>query len=173
MGKIREELIAQFEFRPVYADEAGAATAIEAASFPESEACTLPIMETRVELASDLFMTAVDKVAGRMVGFITAIATDEENLRDEFFTDTSLHNPNGKYLMILSLAVLPEYRGQGIASELMRTLLKSQKGTVRKMVVLTCVPANVKLYQKMGFEDCGDSDSAWGGEKWHEMKYIL
>lgn len=45
--------------------------------------------------------------------------------REEFFTDTSLHNPNGK------------------------------------------------LYQKMGFEDCGDSDSAWGGEKWHEMKYIL
>ena len=151
------------EYRNVHADEAEAATAVETACFPANEACTLPIMKERVRLAPELFMTATDKDNGEMVGFITAIATDEHHLRDDFFTETSLHNPEGKYMMILSLAVLPEYQRQGIARALMEELLKGQMGTKRKAAVLTCVPANVELYKKMGFSDQGVSDSAWGG----------
>ena len=161
------------EYRNVHADEAEAATAVETACFPANEACTLPIMKERVRLAPELFMTATDKYNGEMVGFITAIATDEHHLRDDFFTETSLHNPEGKYMMILSLAVLPEYQRQGIARALMEELLKGQMGTKRKAAVLTCVPANVELYKKMGFSDQGVSDSAWGGELWHEMTFSL
>lgn len=161
------------EYRNVHADEAEAATAVETACFPANEACTLPIMKERVRLAPELFMTATDKDNGEMVGFITAIATDEHHLRDDFFTETSLHNPEGKYMMILSLAVLPEYQRQGIARALMEELLKGQMGTKRKVAVLTCVPANVELYKKMGFSDQGVSDSAWGGELWHEMTFSL
>ncbi|MDY5022566.1 MAG: GNAT family N-acetyltransferase [Blautia sp.] len=161
------------EYRNVHADEAEAATAVETACFPANEACTLPIMKERVRLAPELFMTATDKDNGEMVGFITAIATDEHHLRDDFFTETSLHNPEGKYMMILSLAVLPEYQRQGIARALMEELLKGQMGTKRKAAVLTCVPANVELYKKMGFSDQGVSDSAWGGELWHEMTFSL
>lgn len=166
--KYRKEIF-DIEYRNVYADEAEAATAVETACFPANEACTLPIMKKRVQLAPELFVTATDKDNGKMVGFITAIATDEHHLRDDFFTNTSLHNPKGEYLMILSLAVLPEYQRQGIARALMDELLKGQRGTGRKAAVLTCVPANVKLYKKMGFSDLGVSDSAWGGELWHEM----
>ena len=161
------------EYRNVHADEAEAATAVETACFPANEACTLLIMKERVRLAPELFMTATDKDNGEMVGFITAIATDEHHLRDDFFTETSLHNPEGKYMMILSLAVLPEYQRQGIARALMEELLKGQMGTKRKAAVLTCVPANVELYKKMGFSDQGVSDSAWGGELWHEMTFSL
>ena len=161
------------EYRNVHADEAEAATAVETACFPANEACTLPIMKERVRLAPELFMTATDKDNGEMVGFIIAIATDEHHLRDDFFTETSLHNPEGKYMMILSLAVLPEYQRQGIARALMEELLKGQMGTKRKAAVLTCVPANVELYKKMGFSDQGVSDSAWGGELWHEMTFSL
>lgn len=53
-----------------------------------------------------------------MVGFVNGIATQENKLRDEFFTDESLHDPDGPNVMILGVAVLPEYRGQGLAREL-------------------------------------------------------
>ncbi len=30
-----------------------------------------------------------------------------------------------------------------------------------------------KMYSKFGFRDLGESTSAWGGDKWHEMEIIL
>lgn len=163
------DLDKEYEFRGVRPGEAEDAAAIEAASFPPSEACTLPIMRQRVDLAPDLFFVAIERSSGRKVGFTTAIATDERKLRDEFFTDTSLHNPQGKQVMILSLAVLEEYRRRGIATRLMKELLASQTGKGRERAVLTCIPVNVKLYEGMGYTDGGVSQSEWGGELWHEM----
>ena len=164
-----QKLHEKFKFRTVREGEAETATAIEAACFPPNEACILPIMKERVRLAPELFVVAQETATGKVVGFINAIATDEEHLRDEFFTDTSLHNPKGKYVMILSVAVLPEYRGQGLAKEMMQELLKKQKGMGRTAAVLTCLESKIKLYEKMGYTDLGVSGSEWGGEKWHEM----
>ncbi len=73
--------------------------------------------------------------------------------------------------MILSLAVLPEYRGRGIARGLMEALLEGQKDQNRIKAVLTCIPANIGLYEKLGYKDEGVSASEWGGELWHEMTY--
>ena len=109
------------------------------------------------------------QASGKMVGFVNAIATDESSLRDEFFTDTNLHNPQGKYIMILSVAVLPEHRGQGLAKEMMRQLLDRQKEAGRQAAVLTCLDSKVEMYKKMGYVDLGISQSSWGGEEWHEM----
>lgn len=159
----------KYEFRTVREHEAETAAALEAACFPPNEACRLPIMRQRVKLAPDLFVVAEERATGKMAGFINAIATDESSLRDEFFTDTNLHDPEGNYLMILSVAVLPEHRRQGLAGEMMRELLDLQKGKNRLGAVLTCLEAKVGLYKKMGYEDCGISGSEWGGEKWHEM----
>lgn len=171
---MRADLRDAYEFRPVRANEAADAVRIEAASFPVSEACTLPIMETRVQAAPDLFYVAIDRATSEMVGFTTSIATDEEHLRDEFFTDSAgNHDPKGEVVMVLSLAVLPAHRNRGIASALMETMLTSQRTGARKAAVLTCIPANVPLYEKMGYRDLGMSDSAWGGEAWHEMIFPL
>ena len=115
----------KYEFRTVHADEAEVATQIEAACFPPNEACVLPIMKERVRLAPDLFLVAVDKKNGQMVGFINSIATNERTLRDEFFTEPTLHDPNGRNVMILSVAVLPEYRNQGLARKMMRVCFRS------------------------------------------------
>ena len=159
----------KYEFRTVHADEAEVATQIEAACFPPNEACVLPIMKERVRIAPDLFLVAVDKKTGQMVGFINSIATNERTLRDEFFTEPTLHDPNGKNVMILSVAVLPEYRNQGLARKMMRIYLSREADRNRQMTVLTCLEGKVKMYEKFGFRDCGESGSAWGGEKWHEM----
>ena len=162
-----------YEFRTIKQDEGEEAAAIEAICFPPNEACTVPIMKERVRLASELFLVAIDKRTEKMIGYITGIATDEPNLRDEFFTDISLHDPNGDYFMILSVAVLPSSRRQGLAGALMKEQLKRQKEKVRKAAVLTCLESKVGFYEKMGYIDEGVSDSSWGGENWHEMRYSL
>ena len=164
-----KDFFEKYEFRNIHADEAETATQIEAACFPPNEACVLPIMKERVRLAPDLFLVAADKKTGQMVGFINSIATNERTLRDEFFTEPALHDPNGKNVMILSVAVLPEYRHQGLAREMMAAYLRKEKEQDRGSIVLTCLEDKVNMYEKFGFRDLGASDSEWGGEQWHEM----
>ncbi|MDE6887614.1 MAG: GNAT family N-acetyltransferase [Eubacterium sp.] len=167
------DLYEKFEFRKIVPDEIEQAAWIEQECFPQKEACTAQIMQQRVEQAPELFLTARDKHTGRLVGFINGLSTKEYNLRDEFFTDVSLHDPQGGNVMILGVDVLPEYRRQGIARELMYTYLRRQRENGKKLVVLTCKPQKVKMYRKMGFRDHGVSDSVWGGVQWHEMSCVV
>ena len=157
----KEELQERFEFRNVKAEEADQAIEIENICFPPNEACSPKSMTERASQAQEI------------AGFLNGIATDEEVFRDEFFTDITLHNRKGKNIMLLGLDVLPEYRGQGLAREIMERYLKREKECGRRRVVLTCLDEKVKMYEKMGYKDLGISGSVWGGEKWHDMEYLL
>ena len=169
----RAELQERFEFRNVRAEEADQTIVIENICFPPNEACSPKSMTERASQAQETFLVAVDKETGKIAGFLNGIATDEEVFRDEFFTDIRLHNIKGKNIMILGLDVLPEYRGQGLAREIMERYLKREKECGRRRVVLTCLDEKVKMYEKMGYKDLGISGSVWGGEKWHDMEYLL
>lgn len=171
--KIAKHMRENFDFRQVRPEDAETAAEIEAICFPPSEACTLPIMKERVALAGDSFLVAIDREKGKMAGFVNALCTNENTLRDELFTDTQLHNPDGKNVMICSVAVLPEYRGRGIAREMVRLFLDRERQQGKSKAILTCVPGKVQMYEKFGFTDSGESESTWGGEKWHEMECIL
>ena len=118
---------------------------------------------------ADLFLVVIDKENGKMAGFLNGLATDEVVLKDEFFTDAGLHNPEGKNIMLLGLDVLPEYRSQGLARELVRRYLEREWGRGRKEIILTCLESKVAMYEKFGFKDKGIAQSTWGGEEWHEM----
>ena len=168
-----EDFNERYELRGILPEEAERATEIETVCFPPSEACTLPIMKERIRLAADCFLTAIDRTTGEMVGFVNGLCTNEWTLRDELFTDTSLHDSDGRNVMICSVAVLPEYRKQGIAREMVCEFLRRQQAMGRSQAILTCVPGKVKMYQKFGFYDKGESESTWGGEKWHEMSCTL
>ena len=71
--------------------------------------------------------------------------------------------------MLLGLDVLPEYRGQGLAREIVSRYLDRERRKGRKAVLLTCLESKVGMYEKMGFRDRGMAQSTWGGEQWHEM----
>lgn len=71
--------------------------------------------------------------------------------------------------MILGLSILPEYRRQGLARELVRQYALKEKKNNREKLILTCLDAKVPMYLDFGFADHGISDSVWGGEVWHEM----
>ena len=121
----------RFEFRSIRADEIGQAVAIEQICFPPHEACSEKAMTERIERAPELFLVAVDRETGKIAGFLNGLSTDESSFRDEFFTDVDLYNPNGKNVMLLGLDVLPEYRGQGLAREIINMQYGSERTIVK------------------------------------------
>ncbi|MCI8327045.1 MAG: GNAT family N-acetyltransferase [Lachnospiraceae bacterium] len=168
-----KDLAEQFEFRNIHEKEADQAVVIERICFPPNEACSEKNMKDRIAKAPELFLVAVDKKSGKIAGFLNGLATNEDTFRDEYFTDATLHIPDGKNIMLLGLDVLPEYRGQGLGKKIMYQYLKREHGKDRKMLILTCLQSKVGMYKKMGFRDKGISGSSWGGEEWHEMSRVI
>lgn len=166
-------LYERFEFRTIRPEEADEAADIETICFPPNEACSRENMLQRVKAAPELFLVAVDKQSGKIAGFLNGLATNEVKFRDDFFTNAALHEPNGKMVMLLGLDVLPEYRRQGLAKELVFNYCRNEQENGRLGLVLTCLANKVKMYKKLGFNDMGEADSSWGGEKWHEMYIML
>lgn len=163
----------KFEFRSIHADEVEQAVAIEQICFPPNEACSEKSMKERIAKAPELFLVAVDKETGKLAGFLNGLSTNEYTFRDEFFTNANLYEPGGKNVMLLGLDVLPEYRRQGLARELMYQYLRREQENNRRILILTCLQSKVKMYKKMGFHDEGIANSSWGGEEWHEMSCII
>ncbi len=163
----------QFVFRNIRPEEADQAVTIEQICFPPNEACSAKSMQERVAAAPELFLVAEDKATGKLAGFLNGISTDETAFRDEFFTDIRLYDPAGANVMLLGLDVLPEYRGQGLATEIVSQYVKREQAAGRKLLLLTCLEGKVEMYQKMGFVNHGIANSAWGGESWYEMGYSI
>lgn len=172
-GYTDKALNQRFLFRNILPEEADQAVRIEEICFPPNEACSEQMMRERVAKAPELFLVAVDRQTGKIAGFLNGLATNECIFRDEFFTDAKLYDPAGRNVMLLGLDVLPEYRGQGLASEIVSRYLCREREQGRESVILTCLDSKVKMYEKMGFQDRGMAQSSWGGEQWHEMIYML
>lgn len=171
--KAAENLHERFEFRYIRQEEGDQAAQIEQVCFPPNEACTEKMMKDRAAAAPELFLVAVDRESGLLAGFLCGLATCESRFRDEFFYDNTLYQPEGKNVILLGLDVLPEYRGQGLARELMHVYLQREKERGRKMAVLTCLADKIPMYEKMGFTSHGLSKSTWGGVPWYEMSCVL
>lgn len=163
----------RFIFRNVLPEEAGQVAEIEKICFPPNEACSESMMRERVAGVAELFLTAVDRDTGKIAGFLNGIATDEETFRDAFFTDAGLHTPAGRNIMLLGLNVLPAYRGQGLAKEIMCRYLDRERKRGREKVILTCLEDKIGMYERMGFRNDGISGSSWGGEQWYDMSCLL
>lgn len=163
----------RFEFREIRLEEAEQAARIERICFPPNEACSAEMMYRRIHRAPELFLTAADKKTGKLAGFLNGLSTRELRFRDEFFTDETLHAPDGETVMLLGLDVLPEYRGMGLARRLVSEYARRERERGRRLLLLTCLPEKVGMYEKFGFSDKGIADSSWGGEAWHEMEMKL
>ena len=168
-----ETILQKYEFRTIRLEETEQAAEIERICFPPNEACSYEHMAARIKKAPDLFLVAVDRETGKLAGFLNGLATAREHLTDDFFTDASVHNPEGKNIMLLGLDVLPDHRGQGLARALVDEYLRREREKNRKLVILTGVEEKVNMYEKFGFHDHGIGESNWGGEQWHEMSIAI
>lgn len=80
-----KKMFERYEFRNIHMEEISQAAEIEQICFPPNEACTYKHMEERIKKARELFLVAVDRDTGKIVGFLNGLATNREHLTDDFF----------------------------------------------------------------------------------------
>lgn len=167
-----QEPFESYRFRHATILDAQQIAQLEAMCFPPEQACSLESIQAKLNVASDYFIVAEKKETHQIVGYIGGIATNATKFSDAFFIHAH-HDPKGKNIMLIGLAVRPAYRHQRIAYELMMEMLSQMAEKGKYTVYLTCLENKVKFYKKMGFSDLGLSASCWGDTQWHEMRLVF
>lgn len=144
---------------------------IEEICFPQAEAASRSSFQQRIQSFPDSFLVA--EVDGLLIGFINGCVTNSAVIYDELFSTTEHHIPDGKNLTVFGLDVLPNYRNQGIAAQLMNHFIQLAKNAHRKSVILTCKDRLVHYYESFGYVNNGLSQSTHGGAKWFDMTLVL
>ena len=145
--------------------------AVETSGFPPEEAATRETIRLRIDRFPEGFLVA--EADGKVVGILNSAATDQEDLSDEELKQLTGHDPRGKNLVVFALAVLPDYRRQGIAGRLMSRFAEDARQQGRENILLMCKQHLIAYYERMGFRHAGLSKSTHGGAEWHEMKLAL
>ena len=65
--------------------------------------------------------------------------------------------------------MIAEYRRQGIAARLMRTLIEDARKKGRDGLILTCKARLIHYYETFGYRNLGVSGSVHGGAVWYDM----
>ena len=65
-------------------------------------------------------------------------------------------NPSGIKGYITNMFTVPEYRGQGLASELLKKVLDEARSRSVKNILLVASDMGKPVYKKVGFEEAGD-----------------
>ena len=157
--------------RSVRPEDLNRVTEIEAICFPMAEAAPREVMKERIAAFSEHFFVA--ETNGFLIGFINGCATNSNFIYDELFHSTKHHIPTGTNLVVFGLDVIPEYRRQGIAAQLMNHYIQSAKNTGRRKVILTCKAGLVHYYESFNYSKNGVSESIHGGSQWFDMTLVL
>ncbi len=157
-----------YTIRNVKIEDLDQVTEVEALCFPTAEAAVEASFRQRIETFPDSFFVAEDE-NGRIIGFINGCVTDERTIRDEMFEDSGLHRPEGLYQSVFGLDVIPEFRRQGVAADLMNRLMQEAKARGKKGMILTCKDRLIHYYEKFGYKNMGVSASVHGGAVWYDM----
>ena len=86
---------------------------IESVSYSGDEAATKDKILKRIKNYPEGFIVLEND--REIIGFINSGATHEVELSDEEFKELIGHDPDGKYVVILSVVVHPDYQGKGSA----------------------------------------------------------
>ena len=157
-----------YTIRNVKIEDLDQVTEVEALCFPAAEAAVEASFRQRIETFPDSFFVAEDE-NGRIIGFINGCVTDERTIRDEMFEDSGLHHTEGLYQSVFGLDVIPEFRRQGVAADLMNRLMQETKARGKKGMILTCKDRLIHYYEKFGYRNLGLSASVHGGAVWYDM----
>ena len=156
----------KYTIRNVKIEDLDQVTEVEALCFPAAEAAVGESFRKRIETFPDSFFVAEN---GRIIGFINGCVTDERTIRDEMFEDSRLHHADGLYQSVFGLDVIPEYRRQGVAADLMNRLIQAAKERGKKGMILTCKDRLIHYYEKFGYRNLGLSGSVHGRAVWYDL----
>ena len=157
--------------RPLRPSDAEAACSLELACFAPEAAATLEAIRHRIAHYSEYFWSAWDEE--RLVGFTNGVLTDAEDTGEESMKGSGHGDARGDRLCVLSVAVDPLRRRQGVGSLLMGRLLEAARANGLRSVFLMCEAHLIPMYEALGFAYRGVSPSRHAGIEWHEMQFIL
>jgi ribosomal protein S18 acetylase RimI-like enzyme len=157
----------EITIRGVHAEDLDRIAEIEAICFPAEEAASRESFKKRIATFPECFYVA--QSGGTIIGFINGCATNSSVIYDELFHNPQHHIPNGMNLSVFGLDVIPEYRKQGVATQLMEYFIQSARNTGRRKVILTCKSQLVHYYESFGYVNKGLSASTHGGSQWFDM----
>ena len=145
--------------------------AIESTAYAGDEAAGREKIRKRIEVYPEGFL--VLEFEGEVAGLINSGATDHVQLSDEEFKELTGHDPNGKKIVIMSVAVHPDFQGKGFAGKLIIEFIDRMKAMAKTEIFLICQTGLIDMYSRYGFEYIGVSTSEHGGLSWHEMSLSL
>lgn len=154
-------------FRPAQVSDLAAIMAIETAGFSPAEAATKSSMQARIAAYPETFIVAV--VADQVQGYIVGPAIDQRYLTDDLFASAAVNTDTAQYQAVLSLAVAPSRRGQGLGGQLLAELAQVATAQHRRAITLTCLQRLVSFYEANGYRNEGQSASSHAGEVWYNM----
>ena len=144
---------------------------VEISGFPPEEAATKETIRLRIDSFPQGFFVA--ELNGTVIGMLNSASTDKDDISDEELKQLIGHDPNGRNMVVFALAVLPEYRKQGIARQLMQRFTEEARKLDKENILLMCKGHLIAYYASMRFEHVGLSKSTHGGAEWHEMRLRL
>ena len=144
---------------------------VELRRFPPSQAAPRERIEKRIRVFPEGFFVA--ELDGSIIGFINGSSTDKEDVTDQAFKEMADHDPCGKNIVIIALAVVPDFQKKGIARKLVLRFIEESQRLEKQKIMLICKPELVDYYRAYGFIDAGESASTYGGAKWHDMVLSL
>jgi predicted N-acetyltransferase YhbS len=144
---------------------------VEIAGFPPEEAAVIETIRLRIEMFPQGFFVA--ELDRRVVGMVNGACTNKEDISDEELKQLIGHDVDGKNMIVFALTVLPQFRKQGIARQLILSFIEEAKRNKKVKVLLMCKHYLIRYYEKLGFIHAGLSRSTHGGAEWHEMRLSL
>lgn len=111
---------------------------IENLGFTPEEAATEEAMLERIAVIPDSFIVARNEQS-KIIGYVVGPVLKQRYITDDLF-EKSVPNPfTGGFQSILSLVVHPDYRGKGIAAQLLDELERICVKSKREAITLTCL----------------------------------
>ncbi|WP_037071008.1 GNAT family N-acetyltransferase [Psychromonas arctica] len=144
---------------------------IENDAYAGEEAATKEKVLKRIKTYPEGFIVLENEK--EIIGFINSGATHTVELSDEEFKELIGHDPEGKYIVIMSVVIHPNYQGKSFTSLLMRNFINAMQAMGKTEIYLICQTELINMYAKYGFIHLGESDSDHGGLSWHEMSLAL
>ena len=141
--------------RTVTMDDLNEVVELESDAFKMTKKQTEQDMIGRIENYPDTFLVAQED--GKVIGHIFGPAFNKRYIEDELYFKNHPNRKTDHYQMVLSLAVLPEYRKQGVATKLIEALAQEAIKQNRQAISLTCLPKLIKFYEKRGFHNEGET----------------
>lgn len=139
---------------------------IETTCFNRAEAASYDALKSRLEIYCQGFDILYEN--NQAIGYMGGLKNNVSELSDEMYHNSSLHIQSGRYQMIFSVCILPEYQGKGYARRMIENYIDKRKDNVDGFV-LTCKDHLIGFYQSCGFEFEKVSNSTHGNTKWNDM----